>query len=128
MDTERPISFIGTTGANSKTQKEHEFDESGVITGADVSTHQGQEYTLRYYAQLIREGSKVTLWNPLDEVYLAGDGEDYNLSFRFEFDSGDVLQLRAVNTSDYEYHHNMSVSIDYDEKAGKFGSLIGGVF
>jgi len=126
MEDERPISFVGTTAANSYTEVTHEFDQSGVITGAEVITHTGQEYALRYFAELVREGSKVTLWNPLGDSYLAGDGEDFDLSFRFEFEEGDVLQLRATNTSSYEYHHNMTVSIDYDDEAAQAGSLIGG--
>lgn len=131
MEDERPISFVGTTAANSYTEVTHEFDESGVITGADVITHTGQEYALRYYAELVRDGSKVTLWNSLGEAYLAGDGEDFDLSFRFEFQQGDVLQLRATNTSQYEYHHNMVISVDYDEAAAQAsaaGSLFGGLF
>jgi len=115
MEDQRPISFVGTTPAGETTEVTHEFDTNGVITGAQVVTHAGQEYDLRNYAEVIRDGSPVTLWEPLGEEFLAGDGEDFDPPLRFEFTEGDVLRLRAENTTtDFEYHHNMTINIDYE--------------
>lgn len=124
MNDERPISFVGVTTANSTTTKTHEFNAGGTITGADVYTHAGQEYALQQYAEIIRDGSPTSLWEGLGESYLAGDGEDYDLPLRFEFEEGDVLRLRAENISgSYDYHHNMTIHIDYEES---LGARIGG--
>lgn len=115
MQDERPISFVGVTPASSTTEETHEFEDSGIITNAEIATHQGQEYDLQLYGEVIRNGSPVSLWEPLGEEYLAGDGEDYSLPLRFEFDRGDVLRLRAENVNDtYQYHHNMNIAIDYE--------------
>lgn len=115
MQDERPVSFVGATPASSTTEEAHEFSDSGVLTHADIATHTGQEYDLRIYAEVIRNGSPVALWEPLGEEYLAGDGEDYSLPLRFEFSRGDVLRLRAENVSEnYEYHHNVQIAVDYE--------------
>jgi len=129
MNDERPISFVGVTTAGSESEQTHEFDAGGTITGADIFTHTGQEYALRNYAEIIRDGSPVSLWEALGEDYLAGDGEDFDLPLRFEFSEGDVLRLRAENASaDYDYHHNMTIYVDYEESlAGRLGSALGRV-
>jgi hypothetical protein len=79
--------------------------------------------------EVIRDGSPVSLWEPLGEDYLAGDGEDFSLPLRFEFTAGDVLRLKATNTaSSYDYHHNMTINIDYEDSlAGRVVAAIGGV-
>jgi len=130
MNDERPISFVGVTPAEDETEQTYEFDTGGTITGADVYTHTGQEYALRQYAEIIRDGSPVSLWQALGEDYLAGDGENFDLPLRFEFSEGDVLRLRAenVNTDGYDYHHNMTIHIDYEESlAGRLGGALGRV-
>lgn len=129
MNDERPISFVGVTASDSETTETHEFDQGGTITGADVYTHAGQEYALRQYAEIIREGSPTSLWEALNEDYLAGDGEDYDLPLRFEFEEGDVLRLRAenINTSGNDYHHNMSIHVDYEESlSARIGAALRG--
>lgn len=114
MHDERPISFVGTTTAGGESEQVHEFDQPGVITGAEIVTHSGQEYALQNHAVIIRSGSETSLWQPLDEAYLAGDGEDFSLPLRFEVERGDKLKLRANNTSSqYQYHHNMTIAVDY---------------
>lgn len=125
MDDQRPISFVGTTAANDSTEQKHEFEAPGTITAATVITHSGQEYALRNYAYLLRGGSRTSLWETLDEDYLAGDGEDYETSLRFEFEKGDELLLRAENTSSYDYHHNMLISVDYE--TGTFDRVAAGI-
>lgn len=115
MQDERPISFIGTTAAGETSEAAHEFTDSGVVTGATIITHTGQEYGLRQTVEIIRNGSPVSLWQGLGEAYLAGDGEDFELSVRFEFERGDVIRFKAENTTTYDYHHNMTVTVDYEE-------------
>ena len=129
MNDERPISFVGTTAANDSTEEVYQFEQPGVITGAEIVTHTGQEYALRNYAQVIRDGTRTTLWEALGEQYLAGDGEDFSLSLRFEFQKGDKLVLKAENaSSQYDYHHNMTLSIDYAESIGeRIASALRGV-
>lgn len=117
MENERPISFTGTTNGNSKTEHVHEFDEPGVITGVLVGTEVGQEFALENYADLISEGSPTSLWEQLDAEFLAGNGRDYDLRVRYEFNEGDKLRLKAVNenTDGHQYHHTILVRVDYDD-------------
>lgn len=126
MDDEQPISFVGTTSSDDSTEKVIEFDESGTITGAKVVTHRGQEYALRSYATLIRNGSETPLWMPLDEAYLAGDGQTYDLPVRMDFEEDDKLVLRAenVNQGGNEYHHNMTISIDYEGVVERYANRL----
>lgn len=116
MEDERPISFVGATPADSEVVETHEFDDGGVITGVHVATHPGQEFALEQLVEVIRNGSPTTLWRGLDEDFLAGDGEDYDLPVRFEFDEGDVLRFtsRNTNTDGFSYHHNVQVHVDYE--------------
>lgn len=116
MQDERPISFQGTTAANSESEQTHEFEEDGVITGAFVGTQVGQEFALQNHAEIIKNGSQVSLWDALDKDFLAGNGRDYDLPLRIEFTEGDTLRLKSenVNGDGYEYHHNMLIRIDYE--------------
>lgn len=116
MHEERPISFVGTTPADDASEQVHEFDEPGVITGALVGTEVGQEYALQNYAEIIRQGSTVSLWEQLDREFLAGNGRDYDLRVRYEFERGDVLRLKAENQNQNgnEYHHAMIIRVDYE--------------
>lgn len=129
MNDEKPFSLIGTTGANSETEVVYEFDHDGIITGALVGTEMGQEYALRNYAEVIRDGSPQNLWEALDKKWLAGNGRDYDPRLRFEFSRGDKLRLRAENVGDYPYHHCMLIDVDYEtnllEKVA--GALRGGL-
>lgn len=113
MERQRPITFIGSTSAGGETVVTHEFDESAVLTGAHVTTHSGQEYGLRNFAEIIREGSSVSLWRSLGEDYLAGDGENYDLPIRFSVEDGDVLKLKADNVAGFDYDHNVVIDVDY---------------
>lgn len=114
MEDEKPFSLIGETPANDQTEKTHEFKHDGVITGALVGTEVGQEYGLQNYAEIIRDGSRTNLWDPLDKEFLAGNGRDYERDLRLEFSEGDVLVLRAVNESDHPYHHAMMIDVDLE--------------
>lgn len=116
MNDEQPISFVGKTASDSTTERVEEFEHSGVLTRLKAVTHQGQQYALRQYAYLIRDGGRVPIWQSLDQEYLAGNGQVYELPIRFEFQKGDKLVLKAenVNTSGNTYHHNMTVNIDYE--------------
>lgn len=118
MHDEQPISLVGTTPAGETTEETVEFDRDGVITRTLVNTHTGQEYALRYYAEVIRDGSRSTVWEPLDRKFIAGNGRDYDFSVRFEFSRGDTLVLRAENIGDHAYHHNMQVGVDYETSIG----------
>lgn len=124
MNDEQPISFVGTTASNSTTEKVHEFTDSGTITRAKIVTHSNQEYGLRNYAALVRNGSETNLWKSLDEPFLAGNGQTYDLPVRFEFEEGDELVLEAENVSSYDYHHNMTFAIDYEGTVERFANQL----
>ncbi len=114
MEDEKPFSLIGETPANDQTEKTYEFEHPGVITGALVGTEVGQEYGLKNYAEIIRDGSQTNLWNALDKEFLAGNGRDYDRDLRLEFSEGDVLVLRAENTADHPYHHCIMIDVDLE--------------
>lgn len=116
MENEKPISFQGTTNGGTESTEVHEFDESGVITGVLVGTEVGQEYALENYAEVISDGAPTSLWDHVDREFLAGNGRDYDLRIRYEFDEGDRLKLKAVNDDpNHQYHHTIIVRVDYDD-------------
>lgn len=114
MRDQRPITEVGTTASNDQTVETKDFDDPGTITGAKIVTHSGQEYALRYFASVIRDGSETSLWESFGSEYLAGDGEDFDLPLRFTFSEDDVLKLRVENVSQYQYHHNIVIEVDYE--------------
>jgi hypothetical protein len=127
MQDQRPISFVGTTTSDSETEKVVQFDHPGTLTHLKVVTHKGQQYALQHHAKIVRNGSETTLFRSLDKEFIAGNGQVFDVPIRFEFKEGDELVLRAenVNTSGYDYHHNMTINVD--RETGVFERIASGL-
>lgn len=120
--------MIGTTTAGSSETKTHEFKRPATIVGAVVGTEVGQEFALRNYAHLIRDGGRTNLWQSLDKEFLAGNGRDYDFQLRLEVTKGDKLILKTENDSQngWNYHHSMLIRVDYETSlAGRLSDAIG---
>lgn len=116
MEKKEPITVVGTTGADSTTEKSKEFTRSGVLTGLFCSTYVGHEFDLRYHFYLREaESRRQNLLEPLDQAYLAGNGENHDVEIRREFEKGDKLIIEVVNNdSSLTLHHQARVDVDYD--------------
>jgi hypothetical protein len=119
-DDAEPITLVGVTPSDSTTRREVTFDRDGVITGAKVVTHRGQQYALQNFATLIQDGRQTSLWRSLDAEYVAGNGQVFDFRTRRTFEENDTLvfEIKNVNQDGEPYHHNLTVSVDYDEQRG----------
>lgn len=133
MQKKEPITVIDEIPAASSTDDptvkiyERELKTSGTITGIDASTYVGHEFDLQYSYYLDKKGDHlINLLDPLGKDFLAGNGENFPLDVRHDFEAGDTLVIRIENeATDHLYHANTRVSMDY---AGGIVALLKEVF
>jgi hypothetical protein len=123
MKGSKPITAIGEIEADSVEEFTHEFERPAVLTRLKASTYVGQEYGLRYKFHKIEDGSPTNIIRALDRAYLAGNGENFDLPARVEFEPGQELRVTVENatgrdgTEAYTYTYNARPIVDYDAGA-----------
>jgi hypothetical protein len=125
-----PITVVGEVPPNDSIEKTYEFRQTGEITEVWVSTYVGQEFDLQYRFEMKDlNGNWRNLLNPLEKEFLAGNGELINPEVRREFQAGNELRITVENEeSEFTYHSNCMVGIDYERSGNMISEILGGVF
>jgi len=119
MKAKQPITVVGTVPSDSVKEFARDFSVPGTLTNVFASTYVGHQFDLQYSYRLVKQGGPtVNLFDPLDRPFLAGNGENHDVSIRREVDKGDTLKITVKNTDVSGNAYTYQTRVGYDREMG----------
>ncbi len=120
MEESPVINFSTSVPPGSSESITHIFDDSGYITHFHARAYPGEEMALERQVYLHRDGIDGGNAVPVirspegSNEYLSGDSQTWDFDMRREFDKHDALEVKYVNTGDFEYNASTVITVDHD--------------
>ncbi|WP_158055968.1 hypothetical protein [Halorussus halophilus] len=95
-------------------EETREIKQDGTIENVWLRNYIGHDFDLRYQVLIKHDKDERSLFHHLGKEFITGEDDTRNIELREEVQKGDELIVRAENVeTDYLYHANASVTIDY---------------
>lgn len=127
MEPKRNISLFDDVPTETTVSESYEFPTDATIESLWARNYIGHDFDLRYRAYVEdNRGRNRSLVEHLGKEFLAGDDDEHDLELREEVKAGETLHLEAENVeTEYLYHANMRVAVDYE--GGLLGTIAAGL-